>query len=338
METTKDNQEVAQKVLVLDGNLSHIDMVRQRKVWNNKEQKYHYFDLNEEDEFFKQIQIPKTEKLVHTSISGTVRHQSFITYLETAYNFHKGIVIRPDDFWYIMLCEIAAVVKKRPDDFRKIFTTSQEKKDIIIHNLDPVDMNFTTLISALVDEVPTDTNSFLPIFSTSNAKTKLAFYASFADMASPYYNYMMLLCGIPKIKILGDADEYQTMCSKVSALALIFIKDSEVTGYLENIHELFSEIAGAVANEDMEFFKKIFTLEKCGSGSDVEVSGWVQRMYREKPRLGYVNNYPTNISVVKYKQLNTNKNYKKYVGLFGSVEDDGFLVPEYGYFINEIPE
>lgn len=335
--TTTEQKIVEQKILTLDESLSHIPMIRQGKTWNSKAQKYDYFDLNENKVFFDSFTIPKNEELVHSSISGTVRHKSFLTYLETAYNFHKGIVIRPDDFWYIMLAELASVVKKRPEDFSSLFTNSPEKKDVIIFNADPVDMRFDTLIDALRDLVPSNTDAFLPQFSTSNQMTKLAFYASFADMVSPYYDYMMLLCGIPKIKIMGDSDQYQSMCSKISEISLIFIGDEAVTKYLTRIHELFSEIAAAVANDDIEFFKRIFTLEKCGSGSQVEVNGWIKRMYMdEKVRPGYVENFPTNVSVVEYKNLDTNKNYKKYVGLFGSSEDDGFLVPEYGYFINEV--
>jgi len=335
--TANESKMIQQKTLTLDESLSHIPMVRQGKTWNNKSQKYDYFDLVESEEFSKSFTIPKNEELVHTSIPGTVRHQSFLTYLETAYNFHKGVVIRPDDFWYIMLTELASVVKSRPESFRSLFTDSPEKKDVIIFNMDPVDMRFDTLIDALRDLVPSDTNAFLPEFSTSNKMTKLAFYASFADMVSPYYNYMMLACGIPKIKIMGDSEEYQSMCSKITSIALLFVDDEATTKYLARIHDLFSEIAAAVANEDTEFFKRIFTLERCGSGSQVEVNGWITRMYlKESVRPGYVSNYPTSISTVEYKNLDTNKDYKKYVGLFGSAEEDGFLVPEYGYFINEV--
>lgn len=331
------NKKIASKEIILDENLQHIAMVRQRRIWNNKEQKYDYFDLDETKKFFSSFQIPKNEEMVMDVSGGTVKHRGLLYYLETCYNFHKGAVLRPDDFWYLMLSEIASVVKSRPEDFRKLFTDSSEKKDIIIYNADPVNMSFTTLIDALKKEVPTNTYAFLPKFSTSNAMTKLAFYASFADMISPYYNYMMYMCGIPKVKILGEYSEYQSLCDKVASLAQIFAADNDVLSYLERMHLTFEKLSNAIENSDSEFFKDIFYLEKCGSGSEHQICGWITQLFF-KVEKSKIENYPSMVSMVEYTNLDTNKKYKKYVGLFGSREEDNYLIPEYGYFINEVKE
>jgi len=71
------------------------------------------------------------------------------------------------------------------------------------------------------------------------------------------------------------------------------------------------------------------------SGHQTEVKGWITEMFIKVPRPGYVDNFPTNVAKVSYKFLDTNQNFELKYGLFSSNIKDGFLIPDFGYIINE---
>jgi len=331
MENTIVSQGFEQTI-ILDNSLEIVPI---------KEIDYRDKPIDKTANFFNSFRgkIEGNEELRVDVSGGYYKHRNFLEYLELAYNHHYGIVIRPDDFWYIILTEIASQIKQTPDNYRSLFTTAEEgKTEIIIQNGDPVNMNFNTLINALKEVVPTNVDVFLPTFSTSTPLSKLAFYASFADMVSPYYNYSMLLCGISKVKVLGSPEEYDKMWSALVKLVGIFKDDEVLQPYLTQSLNVFSEIVRSVKKPDAKFWKEIFTLKKCGSGSEVMVNGWITKLFIKQPRVQYVENYPSQVSVVSYTNLDTGKKYKKYAGLFGSRIENEFLVPEYGYFVNEVIE
>ena len=54
----------------------------------------------------KIIEKAKVNSLQH-NIEGIYSHKNFLDYLRMAYSYHYGIVIKPDYFWYTILCEVA---------------------------------------------------------------------------------------------------------------------------------------------------------------------------------------------------------------------------------------
>lgn len=275
----------------------------------------------------------KNEEQLIDNVTSIYRHRNYLSYLAKAWNNHYGVVITPDILWYMVLCEIAAEVKKDPEQFRDLFTTSKEKIEVSIQTFEPVDMPLDDLLALLVTYIPTDSGKFLPKFSTSTYMSEFAFYAAFADMVSPYYNYSMYLCGIPKIRIEGVEDDWVKMYNTLGELANVLPQFSH---YFTRVAAIAVSLLNCITTPDIDFLKNIFRLEQCGSGHQEEVEGWITDMFMEKPQPGYIGNYSSHVSVVKYKNLSTNKNYKKYVGLFGSDIKDGYLVPDFGYYVTEV--
>jgi len=287
---------------------------------------------------FNKNLVTKGNIIVREVIEGDIRHNNFLEYLGAAWNSHRGIVIAPQFFWHIILCELATLIKNDPKRYRKLFTSSKDKVEIIVQTNDAELLPLESIIEQLKDLVPSDTNSFFPEFTTSTEQSIFAMRAAFADAMSPFYEYGMYMCGISKVKILGNERDWKLIVNHLSFLLRNIFRDNEtIQTYFDRVIICTEDIIQSIEDRNAGFWKNIFRLERCGSGGQVEVKGWIQNFYLKRPRPGYINNYPTNVSYVKYKNLTTGKNFELVSGLFSSKEDNGYLTPEYGYLITEVP-
>lgn len=270
----------------------------------------------------------KDLKTVRTAINGDYAHQNFLSYVAMAWNHHYGVVISPDIIWYGILSEMAGHIKDNTEKYRDLFTTSKGKVEISIPTGDPQLIDLSIIMDRLRDLVPTDTDLFVPKFSTSTEQSMLAFNAAFADAVSQYYNYSMYLCGLSKIKILGTADDWIKIRLSINAIKEII----DLPEYFEGLLSIIDNFENPSADKMKDFFE----LVECGSGHQAEVEGWITKLFIKVPKVGYVSNFSNQVSVVKYKCLSTGISYELNHGLFSSVIEDDYLVPDFGYFINEV--
>lgn len=263
-------------------------------------------------------------------------HLNYLEYLEGAWARHHSILITPDIVWYTLLCELSQIVGMDPERFRYLFSESDEKQEIVIHSDDPVVMPIEGLITMLESLVPTDTAPFIPEFSTSTDRSRHAFHAAFCDMVSPYYNYMMMVCGIPAIEVLGTSEDWTRVRDCWSAMKSTVLAGMGI--YYVRVLQILNGILMNVAMPTPEFWKDIFRLERCGSGSDTEAHGWFTELFHEIPTTRYVSNFSSHVSTVKYKHLNTRKDYEMKVGLFPANLHGQVLVPNFGFLVYEKTE
>ena len=257
-------------------------------------------------------------------------HTNYLNYLEKCWADHLGIVITPDIIWYTIISEFSLLVKKDIEGYRSLFTDSPEKKEILIPSGSLTVMPLDRLAATLKDTVPSDTSVFFPEFQSFTINTDYALLASFCDICSPYYNYSMYLCGFPFIDVRGTVDDWKILREQFLRLKKI-IKDelwvSRVCNVLSSILARF---------KDEEWWKGIFKLKKCGSGHQTEVSGWLTDLFIEPPKVRYAENFSSHISQVRYKQLDTGKDFQMSVGLFCSSLTGECLEPRFSTIIHEI--
>jgi hypothetical protein len=243
-------------------------------------------------------------------------------------------VIEPNHVWYTLLCELAAQVKASPDTYRSIFTTSDEKQTIVVR--DPQGgfiMPLDKLIAELRSYVPSDIDTFLPDFSTSTQRSRSASRAAFCDMASPYYNYMMLACAFPAIDVRGTTDDWQMVCDHWRKLAALF---QPLGAWFTRVQKIVDNCVSNLANP--EWWKKMYVNERCGSGGEVVISGWFSDLMFEKCDLPKPENFPPHTSVVPYRRVNWHNgddvtDWEMKHGLLFSRDEGDFVVPNFGYVL-----
>jgi len=269
---------------------------------------------------------------VRRVIEGKFLHKNYLEYLHLAWANHKGIIMSPDIFWHIVSCETATHIKENASAYAGLFTTTPDKKqDIIVETTDSQLIPLDRIEDQLRMRVPTNIDLFIPSFSTTNKNSYFAFVAAFADAMQVYYNYSMYMCGIPNVQLLGTYEDWHKIETNVSAIKNLL--DKKTNKYFDGVLDILTSI---IENKDRKFWKNIFSLERCGSGSQVEVAGWISDLFMKKGRPGYISNYSALVSKVPYTFLDTKQKFELCHGLFGSDERDNFLVPEFGYTINEI--
>jgi len=134
------------------------------------------------------------------------------------------------------------------------------------------------------------------------------------------------------VDILGSKDDWQIVTTNWRALMGLLQEPKE---WLVAVEDWLNQILKHLGDQSVTFWKDIFWLEKCGSGSQVEVRGWWAKVYREQPSPAYDHNFATHISLVDYRQIETEKDYQMKVGLFHSQLVNGALVPDFSSAIFE---
>ena len=263
------------------------------------------------------------------NLTGTY-HGSYLRYLEYCWSHHLGVVLTPDIFQYTVLCEIAGLVRKNVEKYRHVFTDSPGKKELIIFSNDNVTMPLDKLADTLRAAMPEDVASVITRYSTTTERSLFARYAAFAAMASPYYNYSMLGCGIPHLSIDGVEDDWSLLYAQISQLLATFQHP-----YLVQVGKLCWEVLEQFDGPSVDFARNMFRLERCGSGSQTEVKGWWTEMYATQPSLQYVGNYPDHISRVKYTDIPTQKRYLMRNGIVTSHLEEQTAIPQYNHAIQE---
>lgn len=265
--------------------------------------------------------------------------QNYMAYLTRCWADHYGVVVEPNHLWYTLLCELAVKVKADPETYRPIFTTSQEKQTIIVpYNGGSYVMNMDMLLTELEKHVPTDTAAFFPEFSTNNYRNRMAKYAAFADMASPYYDYIMLMCGFPSIDVQGSRDDWNLMASKWGGLSKVFRPHSKWFARVQSV------LNNCVKNfESPEWWKGIYANKRCGSGSNVLVSGWYADLFYEKCSMPKLENFPACVSTVEYTSVNLHgtddvKVFRMKQGLFTYRLEDQTLIPNFGFILYNVAD
>jgi hypothetical protein len=255
-------------------------------------------------------------------------HQGYLNYLTVAWNNHYGVFMRPDDIWYIILNELTTLIGKTPKAFANLFTTTPDKKQEIIvltDNVETIDPEL--VIAKLKDRVPSNVDDFLPRFSTTTEMSQLAMNVAFCDLVSPYYSYGTMLCGIPRVTIDGTEDDWKQIISKLGALSELFVDNTK--SYLQRCTNLVEQIIKAANKNDGSYFDSMVSLRHCGSGHQQEMSGWILGFLMDTKQGTQLEGLPAQMAKMHYKNLETQREFNLYCGLFYSAIKDGNMIPEY---------
>jgi hypothetical protein len=268
----------------------------------------------------------------HSDIQeNVILHENYLKYLEYAYDNDYGIIVKPDFFWYTILCEITKIINEDSNTFKKYFTSNDEKELIIAlkseNNILDLNSIFEQLINDKIPSAFTD-DLIIPKFSTSTEKSEMAFKAAFLDAMSQYYNFGAYFCGYCRIKILGEISDYQKMISTMN-------KISEIIPELQNYLDLCcTYIECLIENwEDKDFW---FDICKTSYGyAEHLVDGWFTKFFfniKNKSQTAF----PSHISKINFKDLDTDIDYRMHVGILSSTIENEYMIPEFNTVIMKL--
>lgn len=282
----------------------------------------------------------------HTFVSSTLRDDSekqlgFMKTLSRSYSRHDKIEIAPHDIWYIVLSELAEVIKKNQEICRPLFTRSSEKIEILVPVKDVTKIDLHEVVDSLRGLIPVDVTVFLPELSTTTPSAKLALYAALCDGVSGYYDYSTYCCGIPEIRLRGTRYDWNTLYESARSISDMFdsVKLDKAVEYLNRVAVILDDIRQSFDTDKTEFWKNIFTQKNIGSGGELEINGWITRLYFEPRLLKKIETFMVTNTIVSYKNLDTGRKFKGVYGAFETIRTpDDFLSAEYSNLIFEVNE
>jgi hypothetical protein len=298
------------------------------------------------------LKIP-SQKTVRVSLDpadGRVFKQGYYRVLGYASANHYPVVFSPSIFWQMVLGEIASHVVDNAEHYEVAFADpladKGQKTEISVPTDDPQVLPIGLVVDELRRLCPTPVGDFLPELSTGTPESMFAHQSSFLEMVSPYYDYMMYLCGIPAVRVEGTLDDWKLVRSKLAWMLSTLPVMPDLAQYLHRADKVAEQVHDSVrshesnvevvSTSDSEFWRKMFYEERCGSGSDTEMKGWITDLAFKYPSLGKVQNFPAAISKVPYTLLDTGQTFTLHAGIIAVTQDDGgFLVPDFGFVVNE---
>jgi hypothetical protein len=219
----------------------------------------------------------------------------FFQAVHKAFADHHPLALRPEVLMYLITSTIAETVRRHPEEYRHLFTTSDDRQLIEVYHNDlvrgdassPWHEVFPMFNAGLREKVPAGImEHMLPGFSTATPETDAASMACFMDATSKFYDYLThTMCGIPEIRLLGTPEDWQKLKTSAAMLAEVFSKHLGL--YFQYLLPVLTTLAAQANGEpqDDQFWSSFYKFQS-ESGTDV-FNGWISAFlnYIQTPKV-----------------------------------------------------
>jgi hypothetical protein len=267
-----------------------------------------------------------------------LRNAGLLGFLSHAYSNHVNVSISPYDIWILIISEVSKFIVDKPEPFRELFTDSTEKKEILVPTNSEYEMPMDLLSEALSKSINFDASILFPELSIESEESVGMIQALFCEMASPYYSYSMFMCGLPEIKVLGTVDDWKNIRTNFDKLFELLGKCYNFKNYPVRVKIILDNIVNSFEASEADrisFWKDIFTQKNVGSGSQLEVDGWITHFLIVQKKPLKLENFTNTIGYVRYKNLTSGNNYMSIHGGFDyDLDEEEFACLRYSKYIS----
>jgi hypothetical protein len=248
------------------------------------------YDMQSLEEVFRESKVKEKilpNILMSSSGKSPVTRCSFdnglVGSVVDAYNSHKNLVLRPDDFWCAILTQFSSYVNKNSEALRDRLVDFKGKKELTVTvagvlddaPYDKVTQLMTEEISKNIKD-PSLRDWIVPSFSTTTDTDKVVCSIIMMATMQNFFNYRCCLrCGIPNVTLLGTLEDYINLSKRVYRLTE-FDKESEVMKkWYQLLRPIMDQlITAANQKPDISFWQRICSDHEGGSGPSY-ISGWI---------------------------------------------------------------
>jgi len=281
-----------------------------------------------------------------------------------SFSAHLPLSLSPDVLWYAVVHEVAVHVGLNPDRYAEVFTDTPAHRQTITvtdHSLLGPDPDWSRSIRQVQEPLRERlgaevTDLFLPHFSTTTPDDISSALVALMSTVSPYYRFEWItLCGIPRIRLEGRADDWLLLAQQVRALESWF---EDLAPWFTALHPVLNTIAAtAVAATtgdpvDTDFWNSLYKWQSL-SGGDY-ISGWITAFFAHTqtvsgpvPKQSFQwqggvrfkeNAFPSHVSTVPFHWdgPDESREMQFMAGILGIDRDHGYLRPRLGHAVAEV--
>tara|TARA_Y100000590_G_scaffold470551_1_gene666263 strand:- start:7810 stop:8832 length:1023 start_codon:yes stop_codon:yes gene_type:complete len=193
--------------------------------------------------------------------------------LSIAYSHHVPVRIRPDDIWHSIVSSFGYYVSTHAEEMRAYFVRHEGKIELIASSV-----NVEGLIHQFGALIEKNTHSVLqkwivPEFSTTRPIDQAVAKVQMMSAMQEYFEFRgYLCCGLSEVILEGTLEDWNDLrarAQRLSEFGEVFKQWQEVL--VPVLDQFIDAYQGRV---DEDFWQRMVTSERLGSGSNRFLKGW----------------------------------------------------------------
>lgn len=208
------------------------------------------------------------------------RRNGFVQTVIESYSKHYNLVIRPDDVWIAIVCQLSFYINANSEDLRAKFVAHEGKKTLVLNlperSMDDIDWDSALdrmtdlVVENLVDK--SLKNWIIPAFSTTTRHDRTVAAVLMEASLKCYFEYIYKMrCGIPSVTLEGTKQDWVEIGNRLSKLDTWGDSTQAWHKLLEPIVRRF--VLAFDGDVDEDFWGHIASPIYRGSGSGL--GGWI---------------------------------------------------------------
>lgn len=233
----------------------------------------------------------ESQKLIQSSVSRRdfrKRHISpssngLIWAVFYAYSKHHHLVLRPEDIWFAILCQLSFFINANAEELRDYFVSHQGRKELVVEDVGSMEhADFGVLACRMTDLIQDNVKEprlrewIMPSFSTTTDCDRTVAAILMMGSMQKYFSFMMRsCCGIPSVTLLGEQKDWENILYRLEYLSELGTEPDTFANLLKPILRGFVASFDAQRSQaNTEFWDKMVHRNSMMSGQDY-FSGWI---------------------------------------------------------------
>jgi len=213
------------------------------------------------------------------STSLVSRTHPLIDAVHLAFRQHRPLTLSPDSIWLTIAQGFAHHISENAEALRHRLVRHSGKRQLTeaigainLAEFQKAIAGFSTQIRDASDPVLHET--LICDFSTTTPEVRTASEIVLMDSYASYFTYMLrLICGIPKVTLLGTAADWRRMRARIEVLETF-----ELAWWVNRLRPILDQfIATAEGQPELRFWQAIY-MPKETYGSET-VTGWIADLF-----------------------------------------------------------
>lgn len=201
-----------------------------------------------------------------------------------SYCDHIPLVLRADDLWLAILLNFGRYTQNHSEEMRDLFVDHLGRKELVVQVKSPL-MKLTTeedwesFVDLMSYEIQNNTKTDLvewmtPNFSTTTKKDKMVAQIAMMSTVSDYFEMKgEMSCGLTEVTLEGCLNDWQMLYNKARELYKFNVP--ELNAWADLLLPVLNEFIKAYQGEvDVDFWQRICTSKRRGSGGQKNFKGW----------------------------------------------------------------